>query len=352
MDYPLKKFISDLRRMSPKLKTVLGVLSALALVFVFRIFGFFGSHLTANISGTITNSDGTVTEAGAARQPVLIYNNVTDKDGDGLPDAAESRYASDTMLKDTDNDGYIDGEEVAAGYDPSFDENKAAKDKAVALDMNSKNLTMALINRTVGGYLAGDITLAMKDSADPTNTLNLIAMATLDEALPKLQVDASKIISSTDMKASEEKYLSDFSEMIEPNFISIYNGQQPLLIKMVQDFTMGDNNAASEKLTTISSTYSDMHDRLSTIRVPPRFRKWHEHLMEVSLNLSNDFLQLKKASDDPVLGLVALDQITGYFSEFTGIISGFGKLISDGKLAVPETTLFKTLNLLNGQSPQ
>ncbi len=41
-----------------------------------------------------------------------------DADGDSLPDLVEAVYGTDESKTDTDGDGYTDGEEVRAGYDP------------------------------------------------------------------------------------------------------------------------------------------------------------------------------------------------------------------------------------------
>lgn len=43
-----------------------------------------------------------------------------DSDSDGLPDAAETIYKTDPFDPDTDNDKYLDGEEVKNGYDPTI----------------------------------------------------------------------------------------------------------------------------------------------------------------------------------------------------------------------------------------
>ena len=42
-----------------------------------------------------------------------------DSDGDGLADHKEKRYGTDPLDPDTDNDGYLDGVEVARGYNPT-----------------------------------------------------------------------------------------------------------------------------------------------------------------------------------------------------------------------------------------
>lgn len=49
-----------------------------------------------------------------------------DTDQDGLPDNLEPIYQTDPRNKDTDGDGYLDGSEVANGYDPTI---KSPKDK-------------------------------------------------------------------------------------------------------------------------------------------------------------------------------------------------------------------------------
>lgn len=47
--------------------------------------------------------------------PIVI---TIDSDGDGVPDDIEKRLGTKTDIKDTDGDGYTDGEELARGYDP------------------------------------------------------------------------------------------------------------------------------------------------------------------------------------------------------------------------------------------
>lgn len=42
-----------------------------------------------------------------------------DRDEDGLPDNLEEIYHTNPLKKDTDNDGYLDGSEVANGFDPT-----------------------------------------------------------------------------------------------------------------------------------------------------------------------------------------------------------------------------------------
>jgi hypothetical protein len=53
-------------------------------------------------------------------QPVAI-TDLTDTDGDGLPDELEVRFGSELMLSDTDGDGVKDGLEVGSNYNAPLD---------------------------------------------------------------------------------------------------------------------------------------------------------------------------------------------------------------------------------------
>ncbi|MBI4437937.1 calcium-binding protein [Candidatus Uhrbacteria bacterium] len=42
-----------------------------------------------------------------------------DDDEDGLTNEEEARYGTDPQSPDTDDDGYLDGAEIDAGYNPN-----------------------------------------------------------------------------------------------------------------------------------------------------------------------------------------------------------------------------------------
>lgn len=53
------------------------------------------------------------------RDSTLAVDPREDADGDGLPRRAESGYGTNPGLADTDGDGYLDGDEIALGTDPT-----------------------------------------------------------------------------------------------------------------------------------------------------------------------------------------------------------------------------------------
>ncbi|MFH1461234.1 MAG: hypothetical protein ABIF84_02340, partial [Patescibacteria group bacterium] len=52
-------------------------------------------------------------------QKIKDQEIIDDLDNDGLAGWEENLYKTDPNNPDTDGDGYLDGEEIAAGYDPT-----------------------------------------------------------------------------------------------------------------------------------------------------------------------------------------------------------------------------------------
>ncbi|MDD3190875.1 MAG: hypothetical protein PHI66_04280 [Candidatus Pacebacteria bacterium] len=69
-----------------------------------------------NVKNPDTDGDGLSDEE---ERKIGTNINNPDTDGDGLSDfEEEAEWATDPLEADTDNDGYEDGSEVEAGYDP------------------------------------------------------------------------------------------------------------------------------------------------------------------------------------------------------------------------------------------
>ncbi|MCR4322823.1 MAG: thrombospondin type 3 repeat-containing protein [Candidatus Azambacteria bacterium] len=91
-----------------------------------------------------------------------------DPDNDGLKNWEEGIYKTDPRNPDTDGDGYLDGEEVASGYDPVV---KAPNDALEGADTNSprpapKNLTTYLAQILTQKISSGEISPAQGNSLD------------------------------------------------------------------------------------------------------------------------------------------------------------------------------------------
>ncbi|MBI5530918.1 MAG: L,D-transpeptidase [Candidatus Doudnabacteria bacterium] len=91
--------------------------------------------------------------------------SAADSDGDGLTDAQETNiYHTNPQNPDTDNDGFLDGDEIKYNYDP----NKNSEDKL------QKKIFIALADQSLsyrlGDYIVGSIKISSGLPATPTPT--------------------------------------------------------------------------------------------------------------------------------------------------------------------------------------
>ena len=101
--------------------------------------------------------------------PLVI---IKDSDQDGLPDDMEYRLNTDPTNKDTDGDGYMDGDEVTGGYDPLLAHAK--------LNKNLAPVEIALLNGSVfehaslTGSETSDLQISEVVNISPENTNGLM----------------------------------------------------------------------------------------------------------------------------------------------------------------------------------
>lgn len=107
------------------------------IVFILIIVGFFVVYGGINIFSKFNAKSGlTISPQNKNDNSDLSYSFAADDDNDGLSNAKEIIYDSDFKNPDTDNDSYLDGEEVKNGYDPT-----AAGSKRLT-DRTAQNLTI------------------------------------------------------------------------------------------------------------------------------------------------------------------------------------------------------------------
>lgn len=76
-----------------------------------------------------------------------------DYDGDGLTDADESSFGTDSKHSDTDRDGFPDGVEVAYGYDPKDKDPSAKLQKRIRIDLKKQELTYYVGGKEIAAHL-------------------------------------------------------------------------------------------------------------------------------------------------------------------------------------------------------
>src|SRR3990167_9423282 len=145
----------------------------------------------------------------------LSFKTDIDPDNDGLSNIDESYWNTDFQNPDTDGDGFLDGEEVVSGHDPS----KAGPDDS----LRDLNLTQKLSELTSAGLVEGSLKM---DSSNLDKSLANLVDYTTDNATFSINGIVSenrlKIVDAT--RESQDKYLSDTYGIIK-RFLVAYGDQ-------------------------------------------------------------------------------------------------------------------------------
>lgn len=99
-----------------------------------------------------------------------------DSDGDYLNDDWELKLGTGLMTPDSDGDGYLDGTEVAAGYDPR-DPSPSAKLKKL-IEVHDKQLRLTY---SMGGIVLGTLPVSTGKPATPTPHGDFTVLRKIDE---------------------------------------------------------------------------------------------------------------------------------------------------------------------------
>ncbi len=106
--------------------------------------------------------------------PVLLSEN--DFDNDGLSDDLELRFKTDLSNPDTDNDGYLDGEEVNNGYNPLSAKKEKLK-KRIEIDTKTQRLSYFLGGVRLGKFLISSGVPAMPTPKGHYKIINKVPKA-------------------------------------------------------------------------------------------------------------------------------------------------------------------------------
>ena len=303
--------------MTHKTKVLLGLmaLGALFSVFVFiNSFGFSGASLI-NIKSSVLD----------------IVDN--DWDDDGLSNKEESYWDTDSDIPDTDEDGFLDGEEVASGHDPLI----PGPDDLLP---TNENLTQKMSYLTLAGLYEGSL---KSENPDFENSINELSLVIVDDALNSFKTDLSnislKIISPN--KKSQQKYVEEFSVMyaeLLKIFISQMNGLEKNL-GIIGFSGFADKNVRKH-FQESSVNYREVFDDLSRLNVPKGWEANHLGTMRLAGDLSLISEAVLKGDDDPVKATFGLNNLFNLWEILPEITETYSKKIQLEGLD-PRSTIFK-----------
>lgn len=277
-------------------------------------------------------------------------NIFQDSDQDGLSNDEEVLYKTDSLNKDTDGDGYMDGVEVEGGYDPT---KMAPGDKLVVgvQDRESENVSgdvgMVSITDQVAQKIAGivrdETTGERKDvSADDINITMESIMSQTDQeiVLPEVDLDKIKVKEVSkklkgNARVAQEKddavqYLTVMAYILANNSPKKFHTQSSLSSVLTSYGTESLSAVMfgnDQYLEDLAKSGKKMLKEIEDIEVPENMLEIHAKAIKMaqySTELKDEAKERGDGGGDPLGQIASLSKIQG----FLGVVTEFSLDIS------------------------
>lgn len=242
-----------------------------------------------------------------------------DPDGDGLKNWQEETYKTDPRNPDTDGDGYLDGEEVASGYDPTIaSPNDALEGTDTSIPRPlPKNLTTHLAQILAEKISSGEIEPSQGDSlesiqTDPNLPYN---QDVINEAfaqiglrakeyfgLPSVENEEIRLLESPTTKESVARYISTMANSVSPD-----EAMSALEKSIPQILSDAVKNKSSDEIEIVLSSQNKNIEAVRSIPVPAGFEEIHKHQLALLLLDIKIFEAVKEFEKDPAMAVAAIE---------------------------------------------
>lgn len=264
-------------------------------------------------------------------------NNVfLDSDQDNLTDAEEKTYGTDPYKKDTDGDGYSDGAEVAAGYNPLIpapgdkitDTVSAASSGTVlgqSTSSDEENLTEKMAQKisVLTTQTGEDQELSMEDIQSMIN--DALSSSFTDDDLPEIKKEDIKILEQN-YKGTEDEITAqkkeDFINYITAVFyILSSNSPKPLtsssnfssvISDMVSKITGAISSQDSSALSDLSKSGEKIFSQLKEVSVPEDLVELHIKALRYAQYSEQLEESIDSNPDDPIKSIANLSKIRAF----------------------------------------
>lgn len=250
-----------------------------------------------------------------------------DPDSDGLKNWEEETYRTDPRNKDSDGDGYLDGEEVASGYDPTI---PSPNDALSGTDTGAprplpKNLTTQLAQLLTEKIASGEIEPSMLKElslSDPSIEYN---QEIIDEvfyqvglrarqyfSLPEVKDEDIKISGAPTTYAEIGQYITAMSQAIASSE-SLKNNQktEPEIIKEAVE------TKNMKKIEILLESYRQGAEKTKQVTAPRDFIDIHKKQIAIFLLLEKIMEAIKNLEDDPAMATAAIETYPKTISALT-----------------------------------
>lgn len=241
-------------------------------------------------------------------RPATAY---TDSDQDGLPDALEAIYRTDSANRDTDGDGHLDGSEVANGYDPTI---QSPNDKITipTPSPTGPTFTQQYFDRV--GLPPSRENLAASGELD-----EFIAIVNARGFLPAVRDDELHVVGAAG-RAAVSTYLDTVSPKHNAQLVKVSPTDVDRAFRTLIE------RADPATLDGLSATLTTNADLLRGAPVPGEALALHKQYLAATLSLKENVEMLKNYQTDFVGVLVAASRIDNLSGVFRAVEEGIREL--------------------------
>lgn len=256
-----------------------------------------------------------------------------DSDSDGLKDWQEMQiYKSDPCKTDSDGDGYLDGEEVASGYDPA---KKAPEDELPGTTHKNprelpENLTEAL-RQALSEQIAQNNISAFNEKGDLLSSDQLANYPAIQASIQDIIAGSGNLFTPEKIDESQIKTIPDNSRQAIQNYAAAANASfsypKTQSGSETEMFLNAIENNDFSELELHLQSYKNAYGRLKELTVPNELVSIHKEQLEIFSKLIKIYEAIKEINTDPLKANLALQAYQTATEQFLGWLQKLSEFI-------------------------
>lgn len=269
-----------------------------------------------------------------------------DADHDGLTNIEESYWGTDPFNKDTDGDGFLDGEEVASGHDPRVPgpNDLLAVTNGFIKSARDTNLTQKLSSLVTAGIYAGD--LKDQSTSQYKSAINNLGLSVLDDGYSTLNppVDSSVIRTTANSQEIQEKYVSTIFDIIEKKLMNdalLSFFKIDVLTRMAS--TGSKNDSMRVELLSEAMNIKNIAANIQNMDVPASWKDIHLELLSDVQSLALTLEAFSSMGTDPLKAIIATQNLQDLYTSVPKLLTKMAQKVKENNLQVANNTF---LNLI------
>jgi len=313
--------------MTQKVKVLFVFLAVLAVVSVFSFLDVFRGVRSAKLNDP--------------PKPLPLDISI-DADQDGLSDADESYWDTDFQDSDTDGDGFLDGEEVASGYDPreasshelgdDLEDTIYGAPEEITADFN---ITESLAQGMISGIYADDLRPGVDDAKfkEGVNALSFSAVDNFYRTQTAPTITTNIVDNS---KESQITYIEAVAQIVKKD-----------LLDLPQKANLNDSIISQLSFfKTKSSQFQISHGKIAALSVPEDWLDIHKTILDFIYRSYLNYLYISSYETDMVKATIAMAELSNLNNELSILLQAIQAKIKTKGLPI-DNSLYQIMNLLD-----